>query len=506
MRNRIVGTEQESELFFEDKVDPYREMVDLLISQKTTEANQEALLYAERAKGRVLSDVLRNGATNLASVMSEAEKEEEGKLNRDIASLNLELSRESDSARSKAINERLRVARLKYETFRDTVYVSHPQLRDRRQISKTLILDSIGRVIQNDKTAFLEYVLSKERTYLFVLTKKQSQPGYTVSVQPIEVDSSKLTQKATRLRRLIATRDPGSGDASRELYDVLIKPAQEALTGKDTLCIVPDGLLWEVPFQALQAHNDRFLLQDFALYYAPSIDVLRTMAERRSNPHVESPSLLAFGNPKLGDEVVANVKAVYRDETLAPLPEAETEVKTLKEIWGPRSSRVLIGKEAGKKAFKAHAANYQIIHLATHGILDDTNPLYSRLVLARASDDPDDDGLLEAWEIMHLNLHADLVVLSACQTARGRTAAGEGVVGISWAFFLAGAPTTVVSQWKVDSASTATLMMDFHRNLKAQQGVAKAQALRRAALGLLKDKSYQHPFYWAGFIMIGNGS
>src|SRR6266446_98696 len=112
--------------------------------------------------------------------------------------------------------------------------------------------------------------------------------------------------------------------------------------------------------------------------------------------------------------------------------------------------------------------------------------MYSRLVMARAENDPNDDGLLEAREIMQLNLNAELVVLSACQTARGRIGAGEGVVGISWAFFVAGVPTTVVSQWKVDSASTAALMIDFHRHLKEQNGSGKAQALRQAALGLLK--------------------
>ncbi len=127
-------------------------------------------------------------------------------------------------------------------------------------------------------------------------------------------------------------------------------------------------------------------------------------------------------------------------------------------------------------------------------------------MMAHTDNDPDDDGLLEAREIMKLNLTANLVVLSACQTARGHIGAGEGVIGIAWAFFVAGVSTTVVSQWKVESASTAALMISFHRHLKAANGTSKAHALRQAALDLLKDKSYQHPFYWAGFVMIGNGN
>lgn len=134
--------------------------------------------------------------------------------------------------------------------------------------------------------------------------------------------------------------------------------------------------------------------------------------------------------------------------------------------------------------------------------------MYSRLVMSRAENDPNDDGLLEAREIIQLNLHAELVVLSACQTARGRFGAGEGMIGMSWAFFVAGAPTMVVSQWKVDSASTATLMINFHKGLKGQTsivGFSKANALRQASIQLMKEQRNQHPFFWAGFVMIGNG-
>src|SRR6185437_9437852 len=191
---------------------------------------------------------------------------------------------------------------------------------------------------------------------------------------------------------------------------------------------------------------------------------------------------------------------------LGPLPDAEVEVSALKRIWGPSSSRVVIGASASKNIFRSEASKYRIIHLATHGILDDSSPMYSRLVMARAENDPNDDGLLEAREIMRLDLHADLVVLSACQTARGRYGEGEGIVGMSWAFFVAGVPTMVASQWKVDSASTAALMIDFHKRLKIEgstSGLNKTTALQQAALSLMKDPRYRHPYFWAGFVMIG---
>jgi CHAT domain-containing protein len=129
--------------------------------------------------------------------------------------------------------------------------------------------------------------------------------------------------------------------------------------------------------------------------------------------------------------------------------------------------------------------------------------MYSHVVLAQSGDQKE-DGLLEAWEIMQMDLQADLAVLSACETARGRIGAGEGVIGLSWALFVAGCPTTVVSQWKVESSSTTELMLAFHRNL--QLGANKSEALRQAALKLMNDKRYNHPFYWAGFIVVGNAN
>ena len=135
--------------------------------------------------------------------------------------------------------------------------------------------------------------------------------------------------------------------------------------------------------------------------------------------------------------------------------------------------------------------------------MNDASPLYSYLLLAGDGDDSAEDGLLEAWELLHMQLNAELVVLSACETARGRVGAGEGVIGLSWALFVSGVPATVLSEWKVESDSTSRLMVAFHQNRK--RGMSDADALRLAALGIRKDPAYQHPFYWAPFIVIGAG-
>jgi CHAT domain-containing protein len=134
--------------------------------------------------------------------------------------------------------------------------------------------------------------------------------------------------------------------------------------------------------------------------------------------------------------------------------------------------------------------------------------MYSHLTLAQGG--PNDDGLLEAWELMQLDLKAELAVLSACETARGRIGAGEGMIGFSWAMFIAGVPSLVVSQWKIESAGTRDLMVNFHRSLlhssaQSKAKTSKAEALRQAALKLLKNPETSHPFYWAGFVLVGDG-
>ena len=167
---------------------------------------------------------------------------------------------------------------------------------------------------------------------------------------------------------------------------------------------------------------------------------------------------------------------------------------------------MLIGDKATEEEVKSEAARYRLLHFATHAILDDRNPMYSRIMLSRPRDYKRQDGMLEAWELMKLDLNAEMVVLSACQTARGRIGAGEGMIGMSWALFVAGSPAVVVSQWKVDSDRTTELMIDFHQNLvrkRGKQSITKAEALRAASLKLLQGR-YNHPFYWAGFVLIGN--
>jgi CHAT domain-containing protein len=345
-----------------------------------------------------------------------------------------------------------------------------------------------------------------------------------LKVYPIEVSARELATRVADFRQRLASNSADFKEPARSLYDLLLQPAQTELDGREAIYIVPSEGLWELPFQALLSRLNKYVLEDHALSYAPSLSVLREMkkkavAQRVTGRSANSdglltkvsatasptlPRLLAMGNPSLSGRTVSRLSFTRSEGSFDSLPQAEQEVKAIGEIYGAQESTILIGTTAREETFKATASKYPVLHFAAHGVLDDVNPLYSRILLATESDS--EDGFLEAREIMKLDLHADLAVLSACQTARGQVGSGEGLIGMSWALFIAGTSTTVASQWKVDSASTARLMIDFHRNLQSEKvRTGTAEALRQAAIKLMADPKYRHPFFWSGFVVVGNG-
>lgn len=510
MRDRVAGLEQEQQLFFENKVAPYHALIEMSIERNRP---YDALLYAERAKGRVLHDLLTRGKADLTKALSEKEREEERALNQLIIELNNQAREERlklspDASKLNQIQDQLHSARMKYASFQNLLYAFHPELKMERGRILPLTLDGLRDLKKESGTAFLEYVVTAERVYLFVLTMDGQRREMDLKVHAIQVGEDALEELVNRFRRLITTRNLTYPVASREFYDLLLKPAEPQIQGQSAICIIPDGVLWDAPFQAALSKAGRYLIEDYPVYYAPSFNVLIEISKRKKEGrNCSSDSLLAFGNPFAETETVAKLRARQRGESFKPLPEAETEVRSLGQIFGQDRSKVFTGAAADEKTFKSLAPTFNTIHFATHGMLDNRHPLYSYLLLAKAGGDDEEDGLIEAREIMGLNLCADLVVLSACDTARGRIGAGEGVVGISWAFFAAGSRATVVSQWKVESANTSELMVHFYQYLKdanAPGGKTKADALRWAALKLIKDHRYEHPMYWAGFVMVGS--
>jgi CHAT domain-containing protein len=446
--------------------------------------------------------------------MTTNEREDERRVDSEVNSLNIQITaervrRQSDQSRLAELDSGLTRARLAQERFHINLYAAHPELKVHRAQMQPISLDQARHLIPDKSTALLEYVVGEDKTQLFVLTKGSDTKDAdtsgvpTLKVFTLNIRQKDLADRVEKFRARLANQDFLFHEPARELYDLLLGPARTELQGKTNLIFVPDGSLWQLPFQALQPAPKRFLIENAAVSYAPSLTVLLEMTRAHSSIANNSPSLLALGNPTIGQQTTKRINSVLMDENLGPLPEAERQVKELAKLYGPQRSRIYIGQYAQEATIKAEAASYGILHLAAHGILNDKSPMYSQIVLSQPEGDINEDGMLEAWEIMKLDLKADLVVLSACDTARGKVGNGEGMIGLSWAFFVAGVPTTVASQWSVESASTTELMLEFHRNLERHK--SKAEALRQAMLKLLKSKEYNRPFYWAGFVVVGNG-
>lgn len=302
-----------------------------------------------------------------------------------------------------------------------------------------------------------------------------------------------------RGRSSSATDNPASSSKSAErttykslqrLYQLLIQPIADLLPTdpNERITFIPQDTLFLVPFAALQDNMGKFLIEKHTILSAPSIQVLEFTHQQRLTA-TSAQTALIVGNPDMPKLALEPGEPPVK---LPPLPGSEQEAKTIAALL---KTQPLIGSQATEITVLETIKNARWIHLATHGLFDDIQGFQSSLALTPAGNE---DGFLTAREIINLKLNAELVVLSACDTGRGRIS-GDGVIGLSRSFIAAGVPSVVVSLWKVPDQPTAFLMQNFYQNL--QHSPDKAQALRQAMLITLQQ--YPNPKDWAAFTLVG---
>ena len=482
--------------FFAGKLEPYRELLDTLLAEHRP---REAFAIAERMKGQALQEALALGRVDLSPTMSGEERERERGLEERVTALNRALLA-SPAAADQDMSAELGAARQALEQFRADLFLRHPQVAARRLSDHDPLLAAAEALPIG--AAALEFVVLDQRTVGFLL-RHDAERAERIDVETFEVPirQEDLERRVVALTQALERRDPAFASHARTLYDLLLRPAEQRFRAARCLIVIPDGVLWRLPLQALSDREGVPLLERVAVYSAASLGML---AQRQHQPDTQAAvgptTLLALGDPLIAAPNAERVHATQRGTNLGALPEAAEEVRAIGALYGTAQSNVRVGPEDSEQLVKEEGAKFDVLHVATHGLLDDGAPMFSALVLA-AGPESREDGLLEAGEIADLRLHARLAVLSACETARGKIAPGEGVIGLSWAFLAAGVPTLVVSDWKTDSAASGTLMVDFHRRLLA--GAPVAEALRQAELALRRDPRYRHPYYWAPFVAIG---
>lgn len=380
----------------------------------------------------------------------------------------------------------------------------------------------ILRSIRDDEVV-LEFSVLDEDAYSFVLTSDSISVGGRWS-------SAEVTTLATDLRNAIKSHDYHAFVASsRALYRLLLEPIEQQIHGKH-LVIVTDDVLQFVPFEVLltadvPAGGDirsyrtlPYLIRNSAISYTYSATLMHELRTRK----LEQPPQDFLGlapvfssksrNPRGRVLMVQNADPGAGPLRSIHLPASLEEVRAIRSSFNrrhPLSGRPLAQKttlllhgKATEGAFKAlNLADYRFIHLATHAFANEVDPDLSGLVLARG-DDPDEDGVLHVREVYDLDLNAELVVLSACETGLGKLATGEGIIGLTSGFLYAGAANVMVSLWKADDATTRDLMISFYDVLLS--GHSKAEALRQAKLELIaRSPVHARPFYWAQFVVIG---
>jgi CHAT domain-containing protein len=370
-------------------------------------------------------------------------------------------------------------------------------------------IDEAKALCPDKNTVIFEYSVGDSSSCLWVITR--------ADYKMFKLPSRKILQEQIETIRF-SLLDPQQGvsdfftNSGTILYEELIKPAEQFLSKKSKLIIIPDGVLNYLPFEVLMTENKKsgteitysdipFLVKKYPVSYAQSASVLKTLILQhdRLDKNVAKPvSLLAFGDPLYEDSSL-NTQVKY-----PRLEYSGNEIEAVTSFFKSGSFAIFLRNKANEENFKKmnDLGKFNYIHFATHGLINEEKPDLSSLILT-SERNSGEDGLLQAAEIFNLKLNADLVVLSACQTGLGKLVRGEGMVGLTRAFMYAGTPSVLVSLWSVSDISTADLMREFYKNL-IKNKLSKTDALRKTQLTLIAGGKYAHPFYWAPFILIGD--
>ncbi|MEA5468130.1 DUF2225 domain-containing protein [Spirulina sp. 06S082] len=362
-------------------------------------------------------------------------------------------------------------------------------------------IDEIRAIAKEQNATIVQYSLIGEEVYIWVI-----QPNGIIDLRiakpepPKEEKTEKVvfSSLVANTRNSLFSRRPRETQLElRKFHKLLIEPIASLLPKdpEQRVILIPQGSLFLIPFAALQDEAQQYLIEQHTLLVAPSIQVLDLTRQRKESLHERGGDTLIVGNPTM-----PSISDSLGDppQPLPALAGAEIEAK---EIANLLSAEALIGDTASENAIAKAMPDAKIIHLATHGLLDELDYLglgTPGAIALTPDSSPQTDGLLTSSEIFDLDLSAELVVLSACNTGRGKIT-GDGVIGLSRSFIAAGVPSVVVSLWAVPDAPTADLMTEFYRQL--QQNPDKAKALREAMLKAIEQ--YQNPRDWAAFVLIG---
>jgi len=507
--------------FVRDKLKVYESLMSLLyrlnIRDSTKAFGKEIFNIAERAKARAFLEVLGESEIIIRGRLNHELKEREIEIANKVSSVAQSLSdgHISESKR-KELLKKLQLAEDEYILFISKIRSEIPEFVD-IVLPEPCRFEQIQNQLLDEKTALIEYFLGEKQSFMFLFTKND----YNLYSLPARDDIKKSIKAYLKI-----LSDPPKGRfrghlAAKRLYQELLFPLEMIIPESvENLIIIPDGILYYLPFETLIPHIKNrslrydFLIDRYKISYAPSSSSLLFLINKKIKNR-PSKDLLAIGDPVYALKSSKNdkgyrtqaeiLKELYQSQgfDFSLLPHSKREIKKISKFFQKKNRDIYLNDRAREDVIKKiPLEDYQIIHFACHGFLDERYPFRSALVLS-LSDGLKEDGFLKVHEIYNLRLSADLVVLSACQTGRGKLEKGEGILGLPRIFFYSGARSVVSSLWKISDKAAARFMYYFY--LYLSQGKDKAQALCMAKVKMQNSK-FSHPYYWAAFVLNGDYS
>ncbi len=494
--------------------DVYELYLEILLDNESAPPVAEAFRISELSRARTLLEMLQEA--DLDSTVDESLRIREKANQIRLSRLQTELRRQGvadDSEKLEQIKAQILDLEKERTQLEAELRIRDPRL-DRLKNPRIPGLGAIQRALSQGE-ALVEYFLGQRIAFALVVRRHDARLLRLAQAERIEHQVDQLLESMSR---------PGRRNAGRyrrlalDLYQELMAPLEGHLAGTSRLVIIPHGALFHLPFEALlrsgAAPNPSrgfqqldYLLRHWSIRYVQSAQVYQEL-QRNASAKVrlpdESKSLVAFADPIYpSGKNTTTSQSGWTGVRLRRLPESLREAQSIGALYGRDRTSLFVGAEASEENLKNNplVSSAQVLHLAAHGLVREDRPNHSGLFLSYDSD-PAEDGILQVFEIFKLRLQADLVVLSACESGKGRQLRGEGVLGLTRAFLYAGAPSLVVSLWQVADGPTADFMLTFHRQLRT--GGSKSDALRSAKLEAIQSGTRSHPFYWAPFVLIGN--
>jgi len=495
--------------------DIYSNAIDLSISlsKKNLFDASQVFRYSEKNKGIMLNESNNSISAKKLKLIPDTLLSIEEKLKADISLYKSHLTQNNKQiTEQEGFKKKLFVLNRKYDSLILSFEQNYPNYFQLKYSNKTASIEEIQSQTLEGNQALIEYFLADSSLYIFAITKNNYE------VKKVAIDSifhshfDRIRKQLQSPKLTNQTKDDFNSYtiSAHALYQYLLAPIADLIKEKD-LIIVPDDKLALIPFETLLTENPNsqkidyktlpYVLRSHTVSYANSATTLLNNLESIDS-HTNNTGVLSFA-PSFEQQFVALAKPDTVRSSLGPLSWTEKEVNGLMSHF---DGDKYIGKRATEKVFKENTNKYNIIHIASHGLVDDENPMYSKIAFTLDEKDKLNDGYLHTFELYNMQLNAAMVVLSACNTGYGKVQKGEGVMSLGYAFAYAGVPSVVMSHWQVDDKSTYLLMNNFYKYLA--DGMTKSEALRKAKLALLENENmaYANPYYWGAFVVYGDDS